>query len=205
MSRPIIAIITPDDADRIGRFLAIMCEVSDVGENEQVPLRLVSDALMALGNDTDAIVTAPGPFTDEARLVPLMAEALHYQRAAFEDDEPVNGADLVDWFAEWRGRLSEALNAPHPAYTIVTGPELRDTLGYSLMHSARMAFEGEGDGHGYLTAWHMIDGINDLLGQLEFHPVPLPAEPDTTPETFVDEQLGNEMRRALSGFDWMPR
>jgi len=39
----------------------------------------------------------------------LLHEALRYEAAAFNDDEPVSGADLLDWFAEWRLRVTSVL------------------------------------------------------------------------------------------------
>lgn len=42
----------------------------------------------------------------------IIAEMLAYERRAFEGDEPVNGADLVDAFAGWRARISQALDGP---------------------------------------------------------------------------------------------
>jgi hypothetical protein len=39
----------------------------------------------------------------------LVHEALGYESEAFESDEAVNAADLVDWFAEWRERAKAAV------------------------------------------------------------------------------------------------
>jgi hypothetical protein len=39
----------------------------------------------------------------------LLQEALDYEADAFNNDQPVNGADLVDWFAEWRQRAAATL------------------------------------------------------------------------------------------------
>jgi len=38
------------------------------------------------------------------RISLLMVEALDYEAEAFDKDEAVNAADLVDWFAAWRER-----------------------------------------------------------------------------------------------------
>ncbi len=53
--------------------------------------------------ETEAFIESP--------LETLAREALDYERQAFEQDEPVSGADLVDWFCEWRTRLAETLAA----------------------------------------------------------------------------------------------
>lgn len=39
----------------------------------------------------------------------LIREALAYERDAFENDLSVSGANLVDWFADWRQRMSLCL------------------------------------------------------------------------------------------------
>lgn len=39
----------------------------------------------------------------------LLLEAVAYESVAFKHLEDVNGADLVDWFAEWRQRVLKAL------------------------------------------------------------------------------------------------
>lgn len=38
----------------------------------------------------------------------LVDEALAYQATSFDADEPVDGGDLVQWFAAWRIALREA-------------------------------------------------------------------------------------------------
>lgn len=39
----------------------------------------------------------------------LIHEALGYEAAAFDQDDPVNAADLVEWFAAWRNRAKTAV------------------------------------------------------------------------------------------------
>jgi hypothetical protein len=43
----------------------------------------------------------------------LLAEALGAWASEFDNDEEVSGADLVDWFADWRLRLREELKNEH--------------------------------------------------------------------------------------------
>lgn len=40
----------------------------------------------------------------------LLEEAVGYGAKLFEQDEPVEAADLVEWFAEWRGRAKASLS-----------------------------------------------------------------------------------------------
>lgn len=40
----------------------------------------------------------------------LLQEALAYEAKAFEEDDDVNGADLVDFFTEWRAKAKSALH-----------------------------------------------------------------------------------------------
>ncbi len=35
----------------------------------------------------------------------LLSEALAFENEAFEEDEPVDGGDMVQWFSEWRVRV----------------------------------------------------------------------------------------------------
>ncbi len=41
----------------------------------------------------------------------LIAEALAFEADSFQDDEEVNGGDLVEFFADWRQRMAAALQA----------------------------------------------------------------------------------------------
>lgn len=47
----------------------------------------------------------------EAQLRKLLQEAVNYEREAFEDNNHINGADLVEWFAGWRLRVEAQLDA----------------------------------------------------------------------------------------------
>jgi len=40
----------------------------------------------------------------------MIREALDYEAVAFDRDDDVNGADLVEWFARWRERARVAIN-----------------------------------------------------------------------------------------------
>lgn len=44
-------------------------------------------------------------------LISVIEEALGYEAEAFEEDHPVKGADLVEWFAQWRLRAQAAVAA----------------------------------------------------------------------------------------------
>ena len=39
----------------------------------------------------------------------LIREAVNFEADAFDADEGVNGADLVEWFAQWRVRAKAAI------------------------------------------------------------------------------------------------
>ncbi|MBI0536931.1 hypothetical protein D9599_15265 [Roseomonas sp. KE2513] len=53
----------------------------------------------------------------------LLDEALAFEAGAFDEDEPVSGADLVEWFAGWRGRARKLLTQPLPPLLPVLDPE----------------------------------------------------------------------------------
>jgi len=44
-------------------------------------------------------------------LISVIEEALGYEAEAFRKDHPVEGADLVEWFAQWRLRAQAAVAA----------------------------------------------------------------------------------------------
>lgn len=69
--------------------------------------------------DCDALAyLANGPLE---RMTALLTELLAYEAERFEgsaEDLNVSGADLVDWFTEWRERAKELLHVPqcqHPS------------------------------------------------------------------------------------------
>ena len=43
-------------------------------------------------------------------LLALMSEALDYGREAFEEDDEVDGGDMVEWFLDWRTRVAAAMD-----------------------------------------------------------------------------------------------
>lgn len=74
-----------------------------------------------------------------ASLEELLREALRYKADAFTFGLEVNGADLVDWFAEWRGRV----------YDTVT-PEMGPVVGLRVRpDGTRIFFLPDGS-----TYWH---------------------------------------------------
>lgn len=65
-----------------------------------------------------AEVQAAGPdqVTDRqlaAMLIDMLHRLTNYEREAFENDEEVNGADLVEWFSQFRRDVLEVIQAPH--------------------------------------------------------------------------------------------
>jgi len=62
----------------------------------------------------------------------LIDEALGYEAEAFDNDEYVSGADLVDWFDQWRTRAktvrnSVVVSSPQPSCCI-TPADLREAI-----------------------------------------------------------------------------
>lgn len=53
-----------------------------------------------------AITASPTSWTDTVDA--LVDEALAYQAESFDADEPIDGGDLVEWFAAWRIALRDA-------------------------------------------------------------------------------------------------
>ena len=50
-------------------------------------------------------------FAASKQMATLLLQALAYEEDAFRLDMPVDGGDLVDWFAEWRLKVSRLLEA----------------------------------------------------------------------------------------------
>lgn len=44
----------------------------------------------------------------------LVGEALEWERDAFDQDLPVEGAEVVEWFAGWRARMFDAAPLKEP-------------------------------------------------------------------------------------------
>ncbi|MHB0668453.1 Hypothetical protein HVPorG_03891a (plasmid) [Roseomonas mucosa] len=53
----------------------------------------------------------------------LLDEAVAFEAEAFDEDEPVSGADLVDWFAGWRDRVRTLLTKPLPPLLPILDPD----------------------------------------------------------------------------------
>lgn len=51
------------------------------------------------------------PDANPQPLISVIEEALGYEAEAFGEDHPVEGADLVEWFAQWRLRAQAAVAA----------------------------------------------------------------------------------------------
>jgi hypothetical protein len=47
----------------------------------------------------------------------ILHEALCFEAGAFDDDQAVPGAELVEWFAEWRRRAQTVVHAHRPTPT----------------------------------------------------------------------------------------
>jgi hypothetical protein len=45
------------------------------------------------------------------QLVRLLAEALSYEREAFENGGQINSAEFMHWFVDWRQRLEQAVKS----------------------------------------------------------------------------------------------
>jgi hypothetical protein len=68
------------------------------------------------------VVPSPGPGRQDDPAIPtdgrpraLLDEAVAYEAMAFDQDEPVDGGDLVEWFALWRVEARAVLGRPEEA------------------------------------------------------------------------------------------
>lgn len=46
----------------------------------------------------------------------ILHEAVNFEARAFDDDQHISGADLVEWFAQWRRRARAIVRANHPSH-----------------------------------------------------------------------------------------
>ncbi|GAV36312.1 hypothetical protein ROTAS13_03999 [Roseomonas sp. TAS13] len=53
----------------------------------------------------------------------LLDKAVAFETAAFDEDEPVCGASLVEWFASWRLEVLALLTRPLPPVLPVPDPD----------------------------------------------------------------------------------
>jgi hypothetical protein len=44
----------------------------------------------------------------------ILHEAVNFEAHAFDDDQDINGADLVEWFAQWRRRARAIVGTRRP-------------------------------------------------------------------------------------------
>lgn len=63
-----------------------------------------------------------------SRLHALLQEAAQQQAEAFENEEEVSGADLVEWFAEWRQELVRLMPDLVERAKGMTAQEIYDVL-----------------------------------------------------------------------------
>lgn len=47
----------------------------------------------------------------------ILREALCFEAGAFDDDQAIPGAELVEWFAEWRRRAQTVIHSHRPTPT----------------------------------------------------------------------------------------
>src|SRR6266852_7507429 len=44
----------------------------------------------------------------------ILHEAVNFEAEAFDDNQDINGADLVEWFAQWRRRARSIVRTSRP-------------------------------------------------------------------------------------------
>ena len=50
----------------------------------------------------------------------ILYEAVNFEAEAFDDDQDINGADLVEWFAQWRRRARAIVRTNRPTQSATT-------------------------------------------------------------------------------------
>lgn len=71
----------------------------------------------------------------------LLDEAVNFEAEAFDEDQEISGADLVEWFAEWRCRARRVVKSTSPPRNdLIHWQRLRKHL-----HSVLEAFDAEAD------------------------------------------------------------
>ena len=89
----------------------IMTVIGADGINMALPVdtrTIVPELLQALHNVESIVAKSQVTFAAPKMLDALKA-ALAYEEEAFDNDDQVNGADLLDFFAKWRDQASDAI------------------------------------------------------------------------------------------------
>ena len=74
----------------------------------------------------------------------LLHEAVNFEADAFDHDQDINGADLVQWFAEWRWRAQTIVRANRPTDSAATyGQRFRNQL-IDALHALHLT-QGKAD------------------------------------------------------------
>jgi hypothetical protein len=48
----------------------------------------------------------------------ILHEAVNFEAEAFDDNQDINGADLVEWFAQWRRRARSIVRTSRPTSSV---------------------------------------------------------------------------------------
>jgi hypothetical protein len=58
----------------------------------------------------------------------ILHEAVNFEAKAFDDDQNISGADLIEWFAEWRRRARAIVRAQRPSPDATDGRQFHNPL-----------------------------------------------------------------------------
>jgi hypothetical protein len=58
----------------------------------------------------------------------ILHEAVNFKDKAFDDNQNISGADLIEWFAEWRRRARAIVRAHRPSHDATDGRQFHNSL-----------------------------------------------------------------------------
>jgi hypothetical protein len=68
----------------------------------------------------------------------ILYEAVNFEAEAFDDDQDINGADLVEWFAQWRRRARAMVHSNRPTQSAPTDKHGLATQLIGALHALQL-------------------------------------------------------------------
>lgn len=95
----------------------------------------------------------------------ILHEAVDFEAKAFDDDQNISGADLIEWFADWRRRARAIVRAHRPSPDVtIDGRRIHNPL-IGALHALQIVQ----DRAEFDELLHALDhgGIHITSGQLK--------------------------------------
>src|SRR5882757_943090 len=84
----------------------------------------------------------------------IIDEAISYAAKAFDADQDISGADLVEWFADWRQRALAIVRSNQPPHSADYGQQFHSQLIDALRALQLMQDRAQAEGRRMNQLWH---------------------------------------------------